>query len=188
VTRHLRICVFVAALTTAFSGAGQAQEKPPVTPVSVQIVLIRLQAGKETSRLPYTVAINANDGQNRASLRMGAQVPVRSTSFTPAKDDKAGQALTSFSYRNIGTNIDCGPVTTVDGRYKVHLSIEDTSIYPDTAGASGISLVPDTPSFRSFQTSTVLALRNGETTQFTAATDRINGEVVRVEVTLTVAK
>jgi hypothetical protein len=187
VTRHLRICVFAAVLTTALSGAGQAQEKPAVTPVSVQIVLIRVQAGKEVSRLPYTIAINANDGGNKASLRMGANVPVKSTSFTPAKDDKA-QTLSSFSYRNIGTNIDCGPVTTVDGRYKVHLSIEDTSIYPDGAAASGTPRFPDAPAFRSFQTSTVLALRDGETTQFMAATDRINGEVVRVEVTLSATK
>jgi hypothetical protein len=91
--------------------------------------------------LPFTVAVNANDGGNLAAVRMGAEVPVKATTFAsssekPSPEGKPAPApITSYSYRSIGTN-----------------------------------------------------LRDGETTQFTAATDRINGEVVRVEVTLNVVK
>ena len=178
-----------------------AQEKPAaavergLAPVRIQIVLIRQQGAKEVSRLPFTVAVNANDGSNRAAVRMGAEVPVKATTFTPvvekpSPDAKpAASALSSYSYRSIGTNIDCGPVISVDGgRYKVTLSIEDSSVYPESAAARDPQTYVDAPSFRSFRTSTTVALRDGETTQFTAATDRINGEVVRVEVTLNVVK
>lgn len=41
---------------------------------------------------------------------------------------------------------------------------------------------------RSFRSASTLVLRDGQTRQFTAATDRVNGEVVRIEVTLRVVK
>ena len=44
------------------------------------------------------------------------------------------------------------------------------------------------PVFKSFKTRNRLLLRNGQTRQFTAATDRVSGETVRIEVTLTVVK
>ena len=42
--------------------------------------------------------------------------------------------------------------------------------------------------FGNFQTNTTLLLGNGQTRQFNAATDRITGEIVRVDVTLRVLK
>jgi hypothetical protein len=171
------------------------QPAPPtsstrVIPVRVQVVLTRVQGTKEISRLPYTLVINANDGgQSRATLRMGSQVPVKSTTFAPVADGKGPtQPLSSYSYRDIGTSIDCGPVTLTDGRYRFNLAIEDTSVYADTPAPAERSSFVDAPAFRSFRNSTYLALRDGESTQFAAATDRINGEVVRVEVTLNVVK
>jgi hypothetical protein len=190
----------LVVITLLLVPTARGQEKPAaaaeraVTPVRVQIVLIRQQGTKELSRLPFTVAVNANDGGNRAAVRMGAEVPVKATTFAPSSEKPTPEGkpapapFSSYSYRSIGTNIDCGPVTSVDGRYRVTLSIEDSSVYPESAGTRDAQLLADAPSFRSFRTSTTVALRDGETTQFTAATDRINGEVVRVEVTLNVVK
>ena len=55
----------------------------------------------------------------------------------------------------------------------------DESLRPKTVNA---------PVIRTFQVTNSVHLKDGETTQFTAATDRITGEVVRVEVTLKVLK
>jgi hypothetical protein len=44
------------------------------------------------------------------------------------------------------------------------------------------------PVFRSFRSTNTLVLRDGQTRQFTAATDRVSGEVVRIDVTLNVVK
>jgi hypothetical protein len=41
---------------------------------------------------------------------------------------------------------------------------------------------------RTFQVSNSVVLRDGQTRQFTAATDRVSGEIVRIDVTLRVVK
>jgi hypothetical protein len=44
------------------------------------------------------------------------------------------------------------------------------------------------PAFRNFKSRNRLLLRDGQTRQYTAATDRITGETVRIEVSLKVVK
>jgi hypothetical protein len=65
----------------------------------------------------------------------------------------------------------------------VGISVDDSSVYGDEQAG-----IPKNPSFRSFRTVNSMVLRNGETFQFTAATDKVTGETVRVDVTLTVLK
>ena len=59
---------------------------------------------------------------------------------------------------------------------------EDAVVTPQ--GASATTL----PVIRTFRASNNLVLRDGQTRQFSAAADRITGEVVKVDVTLKVAK
>lgn len=71
------------------------------------------------------------------------------------------------------------------GRYRLDITIDDTSVYPepgDGAPARG------TPTFRTFRTSDSVVVRDGETTQVTSAVDKVTGEVVKIDVTLTVVK
>jgi hypothetical protein len=44
------------------------------------------------------------------------------------------------------------------------------------------------PTLRSFSTSNEVVLKDGQTAQFTAAADKTTGEVMKVDVTLTVEK
>jgi hypothetical protein len=57
-------------------------------------------------------------------------------------------------------------------------------VYPDDkampGGAGG------SPSFRSFRAINSMVLKDGQTAQFTTATDKVTGETVRIDVTLTV--
>jgi len=65
------------------------------------------------------------------------------------------------------------------------LTIEDSSVYSDLPAGSKS---PDHPSFRTFKATNSLVLRDGQTAQFTMATDKLTGEVTKVDVTLTVSK
>jgi hypothetical protein len=159
---------------------GQPAPRPPkpMIPLKVTVVISRVQGEKKTASLPFTLSVSTND--SRTSLRMGADVPLPMTAAT------AGAAA-SYSYKSIGTNIDCGADTLEDGRYRLLLTISDSQIFSD-ATSSAATTVKGVPSYQSFSTNTPLILRDGQSTQFTTATDKLTGEVVRVDVTLSVVK
>lgn len=158
-------------------------------PLRVQVVMSTYQKEKKISSVPYTLNVTAANSRGpTAQIRMGSRVPVP-TSRIPAAAGKPGDTPAvmttpvSFSYEQIGTNIDCGARAMDDGRFELTVSISDSSIMTDATRK------PDEPPvFRSFQANTQMLLRDGQTSQFTAASDRVSGEVVQVDVTLNVMK
>jgi Flp pilus assembly secretin CpaC len=160
-----------------------AQEKPaaaptPSTPLRVTVVITRLQGEKKVSNLPFTLTLNTGE---RTSLRMGADVPV------PQATMKDNAVLSSYSYRPVGTNIDCNAAAMLDdGRVRLSLTVSDSQVSiedsPDAGSMRGL------PRFQNFTSTATLLLRDGQTMQYTAATDKVTGEVVRVEVALNVVK
>jgi hypothetical protein len=196
VTKHLQTIALVFALALASSVIVRTQEKPaapvakpapvegPKTPLKVQVLISRYQGEKKLSGLPYTLSVNAD---SRATLRMGAKVPVMMimTANMP-KDVPQGGPI---QYQDVGTDIDCYVWKAQDdGRYRLEITISDTSVYGDGPAANDNKPAPGNPSFRSFRASDSMMLRDGQTSQFTTATDKVSGESVKVEVTLTVVK
>ena len=161
--------------------------RQPLVPLEIQIVIARYQGEKRISSMPYLMAVNANG--ERASLNMGAEVAIPTTAFAPAADGKSPTpvGLRSYNYRSIGTNIVCGAMTADEGRFDVNISIDDSSVFmkEDGTAATGAG---DMPAFRSFKSRNTLLLRDGQTRQYTAATDRVSSETIRIEVTLKVVK
>jgi hypothetical protein len=90
-------------------------------------------------------------------------------------------------YRDIGTNIDCSARTLDDGAFQLRLNVEDTSVYTNAQDGATPS-VGQMPVFRTFRSTNTLVLRDGQTREFTAAADRVNGEVIRIAVTLKTVK
>ena len=187
--------VIVACLTLAAVPAGAQEQpasgsKPPAArqiPLRVQLVVSRYLGEKKVSSLPYTLSVVANDN-DKTSLRMGVDVPIPNTVFSPvAEGGKASAPMTSYNYRSIGTNIDCAARTLEEGVYKLDLAVEDSSIFVAEKPLTGMPGLP-APSVRRFTSSFNLLLRDGQTVQHTAATDPVSGEILRVEVTLTVLK
>jgi hypothetical protein len=191
----------VAAAALCAGGAAAQDQASPVqkvgglVPLKVLIVIARYQGEKKVSTLPYTLSVNANDAAAQTSgefvstmarLRTGASVPVPSMG-TPKESPIVGP-VGPVQYKSIGTNIDCRARSTDDGRFRVDISIEDTSVYSEGQTAQGAPSMKDMPSFRTFQTSNAVILRDGQSTEFTAAADRITGDVTRVSVTVTVIK
>ncbi len=152
----------------------------PLVPLQVEISIARYQGDKRTSLLPYSVAVNANG--ERSSLQIGTEVPVAATT-APA----GAQGTRSFNYRSVGTSINCGARDGGDGRFEVELQIDDNALYTSDT-AQGAHVVAEMPVFRTFRSRNMLLLRDGQSRQYTAATDRVSGESVRIEVTLRVVK
>ena len=127
--------------------------------------------------------VTANDHQ-ATSLRMGVEVPVV-TNVIGAPPT----ASQSYNYRAIGTNIDC-IATTFENFYNLNITLNDSSIQfdPKSASAPASGRLADAPAFRSFTSKFSILLRDGQTAQYTSATDPVNGETLKVDVTLTVLK
>ena len=157
-------------------------------PVDVEVVISRYQNDKKVSSLPYFLGVNAGEDTLPTKLRMGANVAVPSSTFTPVGTDgkPTGNPLASYNYRDVGTNIDCLAKPLGDGRFSVYVSVGERSVVQPPATCN--SAVSCAPVIRNFEAENTLVLRDGQTRQFTAAADRVTGEVVKVDVTLKVAK
>jgi hypothetical protein len=165
-------------------------EPPPLIPLSVQVVVSRYQGEKKVSSLPYTLAVNANvlrRGGSVSSLRMGAQIPVPNAGF-PRPDGKGPAVTGPMEYRAFGTNIDAWANSIDSNHFQVNISIEDSSVYAADQVNSSAQRASDLPVFRSYRTQNELVLRDGQSAQFTAASDRVSGEVIKVDVTLSLLK
>jgi hypothetical protein len=178
-----RTVVFIAALAviaTAVPRVAIAQEKQLV-PLKVQLVISRTAGEKKVTSLPYAIWVTANDKQT-TRVRMGVEVPVTTTVFATKEST---QPTTTWTYRSVGTNIDCQVNTVPDGRFSMNITLNDSSIDRDAGGkgpAAGI------PVIRNFTSNFAILLRDGQTATYTSATDPVSGETLKVDVTLTVLK
>jgi|SRR5580765_5222764 len=188
------IAALALTIAVAAAGAVRAQQPPaPATPppvpapprmegalLKVQVVVSRYQGEKKISSQPYTLSVTANGP--RATLRTGVQVPVPTSPLTQT-DSKTPVAI---NYKNVGTSIDCTAKSVEDGRYRLDLSVDDSSMAADDqspAFAKGL------PQFRSLMIAGETAvLRDGQTAQLVTAADKVSGEVVKIDVTLNVVK
>jgi Flp pilus assembly secretin CpaC len=97
--------------------------------------------------------------------------------------------LQSFTYRDIGTNIECRPQIQNPGRFALTVTIEDTSIYKDPTRVGGQQTPGDDfPAFRTLRAQNSMVLRDGQTTEFTVASDKVTGEVLKADVSISVSK
>jgi hypothetical protein len=199
-----RFLVSLAALVTLATAAApaRAQEAPkpdvgkPVeaapprpkkapTLLRVQVAIARYQGERKVASVPYTLLVTTDE--KRVRLRMGVEMPIAVT--TVPKED--GKPVTSFQYKNVGTNIDCSADDRAgDGLFQLTLFVESSSIYAATEARapSDPYLAPDRPLFRTFSVSLFPTLRDGQTVQTVASTDPVTGEMVRIDVTLNVAR
>jgi Bacterial type II and III secretion system protein len=198
VTRSIRLMA-VAALLAMSTATMRAQDnppqprdmvvgppqvatraQPPLVPLKVTLVFARYQGEKKLSSVPYTLFVTANLSE-RTSLRVGNQVPVATTVFGAA----GAAPQSSYNYRDVGTNIDCAAQTGPDGFYRITLTVADSSVaYAEGDPASRTA----PPTFRSFNSTFNILLRDGQTVQYTSAADAISGQVVKLDATVNVQK
>lgn len=152
-----------------------------VVPLKVTVVFTEYDGEKKLSSLPYALFLKADDNSHFVGrVRMGVRVPI----WTGGKES-------AIQYQDVGSNLDCYAQAAEDGKYMLDLSLERSSIYPNSGeypAASKPDEQPHQPLVRQFRANLALQLRDGQTTQNTIATDPLNGHIVKVEVTLNVLK
>lgn len=178
----LLFCVAVALLYSNSALAQDATKQQPapkkddltaaVTPLRVQVVFAEFDGDKKVSSLPYTFSVNADERRARpnSQVRNGARIPV-----TADKD--------KINYMDIGTNIDCSATLQDDGRFKLMMTVERSSISGETPVSNS-----NAPVIHSFRAEMNPVLKDGQTVESIVATDPLNGHVYHVSVTLTVLK
>ena len=170
-----------SAIVRAQEPAPPARPPASSVPLKVTVVISRSQGEKKISNMPYTLSVIGN----HVSLRLGTKIPVMMVSAATAADGKPPQPG-PVQYQDVGTNIDCDVKALDEGRFQLNLTVDDSSVYADEQAPPGGSR--GNPSFRSFRASNSMVLRDGQTGQLTSATDKLTGETVKVDVTLTVMK
>jgi hypothetical protein len=158
-------------------------------PLKVQLTLMRFMGEKKISSVPYMLGVLTNS--QKTSLRMGVQVPVPVTVFgAKSEGGPASIPQSSYTYRDVGTNIDCQAQDVGNGLFNLVITVDDSTIHLDraTEPAEDKKILRDIPAFRSFRASFAILLRDGQTMQYASATDPISGEVMRIDVALSLAK
>jgi hypothetical protein len=137
------------------------------------------------------------------STRVGVDVPIGATTVNTGRTNNSGPAVSSTStttseatikteYRWLGTQVDCrasvGSSAAEEGRFWIFVSVADSSIYTADGDAKTALKVTDPMAFRTFNMNNNLLMRDGQTLQFATATDKVSGETIRVDVTLSVVK
>jgi hypothetical protein len=164
----------------AFSAVATAQETakpkpdehtPAVIPLRVQVVFSEYDGEKKVANLPYTFTVNADERRAKpgSQIRTGARIPV-----TTGKDQ--------FTYLDVGTNVDCSATLQDDGRYKLQMALERSSVSPDAQSAGS------NPVLRTFRVDLNPVLKDGQSVESIVSADPMNGHVYHVSVTLNVIK
>jgi hypothetical protein len=188
--------IAVALIAATQATADPKPPRTPLIPLRVQVTVSTYQGEKKISSAPYTLSVTAvppNLNLKLSQLRMGTKIPLAAAKPTAASakapaDAKSGQtaAGSSVTYHEIGTNIDLTALIVEEGRYELQITVEDNSIPREEAARA--AKTQELPSIRAFRLSNRVILRDGQSTQFTAATDRVSGETVRIDVTLNVVE
>jgi hypothetical protein len=193
------VVALAIAAATSMSAAAQEKPQPAIAqpadsnasqhiPLKVQLTLMRFKDEKKISSVPYMLGVVTN--AHKTSLRMGVQVPVPVTLPSKPQGGAASAPQTSYTYRDVGTNIDCEAENLGKGLFNLVITVDDSTLFLDrSAESADEKKIPrDVPAFRSFRASFAILLRDGQTMQYASATDPISGEVMRIDVGLALAK
>jgi type II secretory pathway component GspD/PulD (secretin) len=126
---------------------------------SVPTAVVRFLEQDSETKVIAKPNLRGAEGE-KLSLRLGEETPVPSTTFynpLGGSGNIATTPLTSFTYKNIGVNLDIEPRVTYDGDIILKVALEISAKGPDQ-NVAGQNL----PSFFSRKVETRLRLRDGE--------------------------
>ncbi|HEY1472413.1 MAG TPA: hypothetical protein VGF61_25475 [Candidatus Acidoferrum sp.] len=192
--KRARVLLVMWTVLAGFLAPLSAQEKsnanpkPPVATLKVQVTIVEMDGGKKVVNLPYTYYLRAGEANPVSpwtKLRLGSRIPVY-----VGKDS-------GMQYIDVGTNIDSRATTPEPGRFDLSLNLERSWVEGDVlvpmekpaAQATDANVGPfREPIIRQFKTELNLSMRDGQTTQSTLAADPLSGKVVSITVTINVVK
>lgn len=170
--------------------SGVSSRCDPAASLRIQVVISRHQNERKLANLPYTFVVSARPDlscpQSPVRMRMGIDTPVPVMSVDASDPNKPKS--TSIQYRNVGTKIDCSADDLGDGRYKLYLTVENSSALPGNQAAGSDPQLAAFPLFRRVEMSLEPILRDGQSAQTVASADPVTGEVVKIDVTMNVVR
>ncbi len=177
------LAALVLLLSTASASAQNVSPNAAPAPnpgivLKVTVNISRWEGDKKVGNSPYVLmvvpswgemAARNQDGQ-RTSLQMGSEYPL------PLGSDG------KVNYKTLGTNINVSAHPVENGKYNVYVSVQDTQVDRPKPGQGGL------PSFQNFRADNRLVMADGQTIQYTVATDAVTGQIVKLDVTMNVLK
>ncbi len=125
--------------------------------MAVPTMLLKFLQTDSSTRLIAKPQLRGAEG-TKMSLKLGDRIPVVQTSYTPIATGGASvNPLSSYTYQDVGVNIDMTPRVTVDGDIILDLVLDNSSLGAPISVA-GLSV----PSFGQRNLTTRLRLRDGE--------------------------
>ena len=187
--RVLMIVVCVLSLSVALAFGQAAQGTPPGVVLKLQVTVSRYMGTNRVSSQPYLLSLVPNESGN---IRLGVEVPVPAPYTTPTTTSNnastAANTQPSYTMQQVGTQIDCNATLQPDGRYKLRLTVTERSALPAAQATEQGARVANVPSFRSVSFGSTIYLGDGQSTQFSSATDKTSGETFKVDVSLAIEK
>lgn len=167
-------CTLVSTGYAQGAGPKPGEQLRPADPIlKITVVLSRVNGEKKIANLPFVLLVTPNGGPT--TVQMSSQVPI------PITTVNEGKSVSSYQYQNIGTNMNVQASPLEGGAFSISLSVNDSQVLADS-GTTGVGRM------QSFTSSTKITLKDGGTIQYNAATDKMTGDVVKVDVTLNVIK
>jgi hypothetical protein len=154
-------------------------ERPPArlafeSDANVRIeVTITYQVGNGAP-VKRSASFTAAEGDSTASLRVGNQIAVPSTTTYIPKTDGGSSAppapvpTTSYNYRSVGINIDARRIQVSGGKAKLTLNVEFSAVDDKAADAA------KPPSFPTFSQSFALILESGKPVVIAQSSDFVD--------------
>ena len=182
------------ALTTLLSTAAPAVQDPPPQPTTVEVRLPLPQpdsrGGSERNvRVEVTVTVKSADGSVSKSLaliaadnrtvqgRAGVQLPIMNSAPSPTNPTP------SYSYRDVGLNVDATPRILPSGKVSVTLKLNFSNVLQARSGGT------ERPSFGSgSHESNAIMFDSGKTLTVLEGGDPETGRNYTVQVTATILK
>ena len=139
----------------------------------VRFLETRQKSGKTTTGKPSVLLLNT--GEEAARVFVGTQVALRTS-------DKGAPTVI---FKNAGVSAEVRAQAQSDGRYRLDVSFEESSMLAQGSGETPSSNQGN-PILQVVKGRSVVVLRAGETAPFASAVDPVTGEVVRVDIAIDV--
>jgi hypothetical protein len=158
------------------------------TNVKVEVTITDQPASGSPTR--KSISLTVGDGQ-RGSVRSGVTIPIPSTSFANMKDDN--KPMVSYTYRDVGLNLDVENVLVQGNLIRLRLGVEYNPVDEKTAGAEGPALsatAPGAVSFARFSQQLTLVLEDGKPLVVAQSSDPVpsRNRTASLEVKATILK
>jgi len=125
--------------------------------LAVPTAIVRFLESDTRTRIIAKPQLRGAEGA-KLTLKLGQQIPIISTSYTPIATGGAGvNPLSSYQYKDVGVNIDMTPTVTLEGDIRLDLTLDSSSRGADVS-IGGVNI----PSFGQRTVTTRLRLRDGE--------------------------